>query len=72
LAYITSEDADQPWVQDIAGKTFFGWGGKDPEAARQWLAEHQDSALFDSAFGGYIAGVALTDFASSLFQVGKG
>lgn len=62
LEYIKSEDPRQEWVRDIAGKTLFGLGSKDPDAAKKWLAEHQDSPLFNSAFTGYIAGVALTDF----------
>lgn len=61
LAYIEMQDQTQGWVSDIAGKTFFGWAAKDPMKSRDWLARNQDSPLFNSAFSGYISGLALDD-----------
>jgi hypothetical protein len=60
--YALTQDLREYWARDTVGKALFGWAGRQPDAAGQWLEQHRASPAFRSAQGGYVAGVALLDY----------
>ncbi len=52
---------DSRWNGNDISLTMRGWAAVDPDAAARWINDHPDARHADSAFYGYVDGVASKD-----------
>lgn len=62
----------EPWAAHEFQQAFEGWTSKNPSAATAWLTANEEDPHYESAYLGFVRGIAEADLAAGTLQVTQG